>query len=540
MRVFKKVMSAFLASVMCIPTGILNLAYAAETDSGSYTVALAEPENGVMQFSESCMEASTATQDGYHIVRIGDDGTAEQVENDGSLWAFSKNDKVEVELIPDEGYEVDSLVLTDNETGRELAHEDTTDNVFSFTMPEKNITVSAEFAEVQADNGNSDDENSLAEDGADENNVITENEYGETVYERIGLEDDNAISLQERIDSLPDMDDLYYSLCMEDESIPEITDEINDISSIYFNQMDDNERAQINPAILFADKLILEAEISEISPESDWEPDSDEIEELQARIDALDSVYDIAEPEMTEDAVAFDYDGGNMYISNEKQDELFLEVLDLSKEIFFLKDEYRKQLDMRQLEDLYRFFRGGHVESMDNGIMAMSAEDDGIMALADASDPYMSGYYDRTSANNPYKSSFFAGVFSNDEGMIAYCGRAGVKAFSHAASAVDFTDGGHVEEIFKDTENPEGINNIARAILYYGYGGPGFDAGIMDGLLDPDYSDPLISQGLIPRSSAARQTNDERSESRADTPQLCCGEFHLMYLQSMRMQGLKE
>lgn len=40
----------------------------------------------------------------------------------------------------------------------------------------------------------------------------------------------------------------------------------------------------------------------------------------------------------------------------------------------------------------------------------------------------------------------------------------------------------------------------------------------------------LISQGLIPRSSAARQTNDERSESRADTPQLCCGEFHLMNL----------
>ena len=36
----------------------------------------------------------------------------------------------------------------------------------------------------------------------------------------------------------------------------------------------------------------------------------------------------------------------------------------------------------------------------------------------------------------------------------------------------------------------------------------------------------LISQGLIPRSSAAQQTNDERSESRADTPQLCCGEFH--------------
>lgn len=36
----------------------------------------------------------------------------------------------------------------------------------------------------------------------------------------------------------------------------------------------------------------------------------------------------------------------------------------------------------------------------------------------------------------------------------------------------------------------------------------------------------LISQGLIPRNSAAQQTNDERSESRADTPLLCCEEFH--------------
>lgn len=117
MRIFKKVMSAFLASVMCIPSGILNFAYAAETDSGSYTVALSETENGIMQLSEACMEASTASQDGYHMVKIGDDGTAEQIENDGSLWAFSKDDKVEVELIPDEGYEVVSLAI-DGSAGR--------------------------------------------------------------------------------------------------------------------------------------------------------------------------------------------------------------------------------------------------------------------------------------------------------------------------------------------------------------------------------------------------------------------------------------
>lgn len=36
----------------------------------------------------------------------------------------------------------------------------------------------------------------------------------------------------------------------------------------------------------------------------------------------------------------------------------------------------------------------------------------------------------------------------------------------------------------------------------------------------------LISQGLIPHSSAAQQTNDERSESRADTPYACSGVVH--------------
>lgn len=506
MKVFKKIMSAFLASVMCIPTGILNLAYAAETDSGSYTVALTEPENGIMQFSEACMEASTATQDGYHMVKIGSDGEAEQIENDGSLWAFSKNDEVEIELIPAEGYEVASLAIKDAGTGEELAHEDTTDNVFSFTMPAKNITVNAEFAEQAEDGSSQDDEN--GEDGADENNIITENDYGETIYERIELTDDRTVSLQERINALPDMDSLYYSLCMEDEDSPEITAEIDEIKEIYFNQMTDHERAQINPAALFADLLILEAEISEISPESDWEPNSDEIEELQARIDSLDNIYDIAEPELTEDAAAFNYDSGNMYIPSERQDELFLEVLDLSKEIFFLKPEYKEKLEMRQLEDLYRFFRGGHVENMDNGIMTMSMEndgimamfeDDGIMALADTPvDPLMSGSYNRTSANNPYKSSFFAGKLSNGDGIILYCGNANVKAFSHAASEVDFSDGGHVEEI-KHSAAEEDQHNLARAILYYGYGGPGFESGGMAAMdkyitANPGYKVPAIDE----------------------------------------------
>lgn len=508
MRIFKKVISAFLASVMCIPSGMLNLAYAAESDGGgSYTVALAEPENGTMQFSEACMEASTASQDSYHMVRIGDDGEAVQVENDGSLWAFSEGDTVEVELIPDEGYEVSSLSLKNADTGNEMAHEDTSDNVFSFVMPAKNVTVNAVFGEMQENDsgndgqGNSAEEDNPAENGSDENNIITENEYGETVYGRTELTDDISISLQERIDSLPDMEDLLYSLYMEDESISEITDEINDIGDIYFNRMTDKERAQVRPAALFADMLILEAEVSEFMPESDEEPSGEELETLQERIDSLRSIYEIVEPEMTDEGAKFAFDGGNMYIPNGEQDELFLEVLNLSKKIFFLKPEYKEKLDMAALEELYRFFRSEHTVSFDNGMSIMSAEENGITTFSSfggsAVDPLMSGHYERSSANNDYKSSFYSGAVDNDaRKIILYCGDAGKPAFTHAAASVNFSDGGHVEEIKKSPTNDDG-HNLIRSILYYGFRDPGYEGGMgladpANGIEDSAYPGPLV------------------------------------------------
>lgn len=49
MKFIKKAVSAFLASIMCIPAGIVNIAAAEENDTGTVTtVTLSDTENGLM------------------------------------------------------------------------------------------------------------------------------------------------------------------------------------------------------------------------------------------------------------------------------------------------------------------------------------------------------------------------------------------------------------------------------------------------------------------------------------------------------------
>lgn len=105
MKLLKKAISSLLASVMCIPSGILSFAEAGEQNVIT-TATLSDVENGFMQFSEESMNASTASQDGYNMMQVNDDGEFEKIENDGSIWAFNFGDTVEVELIPDNGYHV--------------------------------------------------------------------------------------------------------------------------------------------------------------------------------------------------------------------------------------------------------------------------------------------------------------------------------------------------------------------------------------------------------------------------------------------------
>ncbi|MCM1233301.1 MAG: VaFE repeat-containing surface-anchored protein [Ruminococcus flavefaciens] len=174
---------------MCIPSGVISVASAEETGSTATTVTLADTENGMMQFSEECMENSTAEQSGYQMIQVNDEGEAEQIENDGSLWAFNKGDMVEVELISDEGYNVESFAIKAADTGDVMAQKKTTDNVFSFSMPAKSITVEAVFSNsstveiVPGDESSADGELDIASRYHDitEDEEVTQDEVEETM-----------------------------------------------------------------------------------------------------------------------------------------------------------------------------------------------------------------------------------------------------------------------------------------------------------------------------------------------------------------------
>jgi hypothetical protein len=152
MNFFKKALSALLASTMMIPTSVINIVGATETDnSGAYTVSLTTPENGTMSFTDASKNASTADQSGYQLVQVDDDGNLVEIDNDGSIWAFSKGDTVEIKLTPDTGYAVESFSIKDTSTGNVLASKETSDNIFSFTMVGKNISIESTFVSLVGD-----------------------------------------------------------------------------------------------------------------------------------------------------------------------------------------------------------------------------------------------------------------------------------------------------------------------------------------------------------------------------------------------------
>lgn len=137
---------------MCVPSGILNFA-SAEEGSQITTVTLGDTENGFMQFSESYMNASTASQDGYHMMQVNEEGEFEQIGNDGSVWAFTPRDSVEVELFPNANFHVQSFNISDSESGDVLAQEETQDNLFSFTMPQASVLVETGFSDTEFEEG---------------------------------------------------------------------------------------------------------------------------------------------------------------------------------------------------------------------------------------------------------------------------------------------------------------------------------------------------------------------------------------------------
>ena len=111
-----------MAVIMCIPTNITALAAettATEAQQTTYTAVISHAEHGTIVFTGG----------------------------DGNSRKFNKNDKVDVTLRPDKGYRVSQFKVTNTDTGKVLAQKNTTDNRFTFYMPEKNVTISASFSE---------------------------------------------------------------------------------------------------------------------------------------------------------------------------------------------------------------------------------------------------------------------------------------------------------------------------------------------------------------------------------------------------------
>ncbi|MCM1219380.1 MAG: VaFE repeat-containing surface-anchored protein [Lachnospiraceae bacterium] len=485
MKIFKRAISALLASVMCIPSGLLSLSYATETSSdGSFTVTLTEGDgNGTMQFSEECMEASTATQDGYHMMTVNENGELEEVDNDGSVWAFSKGDIVEIELIPNSGYQVSSFSIKNPTTGNLMAHEDTTNNVFSFVMPGKSVTVEAAFdaldnveseikeLELDSDEDKDDSEEDPVVD--EETNIIDENEYGETIYRRIELVDDKAISLQKRIYNIPAVTDIYADFYSgENNYAEELEIEVNEISDIYFNEISDVQRAQIDSAPLFAALLVLNAGDGVIS--NDQTMDEDSLSEIQDRINNLASVDEVADVvEENEHGLVYEYinEEQDMLVTNETQDELFLEVLDLSQTVYSLDQETMSGLDVSPLDEMFNFFTMGSV----------MASNDGIMTLAATNENVLEGPQDHQFIEE-YNASVFVGGLKEWNGIVPmYCGDTNLAALTHSGSTAMLKDIQKLEPgtpIAGATSLEPNTIEIVRAVLYYGYGGPGQAEGV--------------------------------------------------------------
>ena len=151
MKLFKRALSALLALNMMITLLPLNVANATETGnvSDSYTVTLLASENGSTTFTDKSKTASKGNQKIYQLMTVNESGELVQVENDGSVWAFAPGDMVEIVLTPNNGYNVKSFAIKDADNNV-LGLEETTNNIFSFTMANKNLTIESNFEKTNS------------------------------------------------------------------------------------------------------------------------------------------------------------------------------------------------------------------------------------------------------------------------------------------------------------------------------------------------------------------------------------------------------
>lgn len=491
-KFIKKAISAFLASVMCIPAGIINVAAAEENDTGTVTtVTLSDScENGMMQFSESCMEASTANQDGYHMVQVGEDGELNQVENDGSIWAFNAGDSVEVELLPNENYEVGSFSVKDAVSGNVLAYRETTDNIFSFTMPEQSLSVEATFKQEED--------------------------------KRADLTDSEAIALQERIDALPEEEGFYESYEQMDETeLQGLWDETNDIGESYFNDFSAEQKAQVDASKLYSTLLLLDGYQENDSTEI---PDNDAVQDLQEKINALPNVCDIAETNnINENGYAnycYSDENTTMKITEEEQDNVFLETLELSEALSEIDSTYASEtIDTKPLSEMVMFFTAGaSVPAARAGGMIDVTEESPLKKVdKDGLYPTKGVYTVDDWLEEHYSSEFSLHANMTDTATdkskkyntVAYCAnpsRARYRVGSNKSTA--FTTS-NLKELKGDLESDPALT--IKLILWYGKKGPGYGK---DHAPEVDYVSTHFALGKAYANDTGNESKTQASKTK--------------------------
>lgn len=491
-KFIKKAISAFLASVMCIPAGIINVAAAEENDTGTVTtVTLSDScENGMMQFSESCMEASTANQDGYHMVQVGEDGELNQVENDGSIWAFNAGDSVEVELLPNENYEVGSFSIKDVSSGNILAHRETTDNIFSFTMPAQSLSVEATFKQEED--------------------------------KRADLTDSDAIALQERIDALPEEEGFYESYEQMDETeLQGLWDETNDIGESYFNDFSAEQKEQVDPSKLYSTLLLLDGYQENDSTEI---PDNDTVQDLQEKINALPNVCDIAETNnINENGYAnycYSDENTTMKITEEEQDNVFLETLELSEALSEIDSTYASEtIDTKPLSEMVMFFTAGaSVPAARAGGMIDVTEETPLKKVdKDGLYPTKGVYTVDDWLEEHYSSEFSLHATMKDTATdeskkyntVAYCANPS-RARYHVGSnkSTKFTTS-NLKELKGDLESDPALT--IKLILWYGKKGPGYGK---DHAPEVDYVSTHFALGKAYANDTGNESKTQASKTK--------------------------
>lgn len=321
MKLFKRALSALLALNMMITLLPLNITNASQADnaSGSYTVTLLTSENGSASFTEESKTTSKGNQNTYQLMTVNEAGELVPVENDGSVWSFSVGDTVEIALTPQSGYNVKSFVIKDADNNV-LASKETTDNMFSFQMVDRNLTIESNFVSSST-NSNVKDTN--------------ENKNEQLTYKKEELVDATAINVQNQIDNLPETMEITNNAQENIEIVSSYVSLVENASDLYFNELTDEQKAQVDSSKLFANKLEL-LQLQQYTSEEEKKSFSDEevfqVREIINNLPELNQITNIIEAGKNGEKVNNHYgDGTEMYISAEEQNELFSNVLTIAE-----------------------------------------------------------------------------------------------------------------------------------------------------------------------------------------------------------------